>query len=124
MHLVRVTLVLPFLLSSTALSAWGAEGGARLGTDTEAPPQRLALLVGNANYTNLNKLKNPRNDVDSMKAKLTQLGFQTFAEYDLGHDDFVDALSRFQGKIAPGDIVLFYYSGHGTQLQGMNYLIP
>jgi tetratricopeptide (TPR) repeat protein len=96
----------------------------RLGTDTEAPPQRLALLIGNAKYEHLNQLKNPRNDVNQLDAKLRQLGFQTVVAYDLNHDDFVQTLSAFQNKIAPGDIALFYYSGHGVQLGGANYLIP
>lgn len=96
----------------------------RLGTDTEAPPQRLALLVGNSQYQHLNVLKNPKNDVGRLAAKLQALGFQTSVAYDLNHDDFVDAISSFGNKIAPGDIALFYYSGHGVQLGGTNYLIP
>jgi tetratricopeptide (TPR) repeat protein len=97
----------------------------RLGTDTEAPPQRLALLVGNSKYQNLNPLKNPKNDVDKLAAKLEQLGFEKpTVVYDLNHDDFVGALEKFKLRIAPGDIALFYYSGHGVQLGGTNYLIP
>src|ERR1700730_8070753 len=90
----------------------------RLGTDTEAPPQRLALLIGNSNYEHLDQLKNPKNDVSQLAAKLQKLGFDASIEYDLNHDGFVDALSTFENKIAPGDIVLFYYSGHGIQVGG------
>jgi tetratricopeptide (TPR) repeat protein len=113
------------LFLGVSLSAWTASGTpTRLGSDTEAPPQRLALLVGNSKYEHLNPLKNPKNDVDQLAAKLKQLGFQNSIAYDLNHDDFVDTLSTFQNKIAPGDIALFYYSGHGVQLGGTNYLIP
>jgi tetratricopeptide (TPR) repeat protein len=117
-----ISLVLMLCISSDLWSA--AEPSTRLGTDTEAPPQRLALLIGNSTYEHLNKLKNPRNDVDQLEAKLKKLGFQTTSKYDLNHDDFVDAISAFQNRIEPGAIALFYYSGHGVQLGGMNYLIP
>jgi tetratricopeptide (TPR) repeat protein len=106
------------------LSSHWAASQTRLGTDTEAPPQRLALLVGNSTYQHVNKLKNPQNDVDQMAARLKVLGFQTDVKYDLDHDGFVTAVSEFQNKIEPGAIVLFYYSGHGVQVAGTNYLIP
>jgi tetratricopeptide (TPR) repeat protein len=112
------------LLGSVSLSLAVGQTGTRLGTDTEAPPPRLAMLVGNSNYKNLNPLKNPKNDVDKLAARLQQLGFQTFPAYDLDHDHFVDALEAFRLKIPPGAVVLFYYSGHGAQLGGANYLIP
>jgi tetratricopeptide (TPR) repeat protein len=97
----------------------------RLGNDTEAPPQRLALLVGNSNYEQLNKLKNPKNDVDKMEEKLAKLGFKTTVRYDLNHDQFVDELAAFTNEIEPGAIALFYYSGHGMQVTGgTNYLLP
>jgi tetratricopeptide (TPR) repeat protein len=105
-------------------SPWSLRAAVRLGNDTEAPPQRLALLIGNSTYEHLTPLKNPKNDVDQLAAKLQKLGFQTFVKYDLNHDDFVETLSTFQNTIEPGAIALFYYSGHGVQLSGMNYLIP
>jgi tetratricopeptide (TPR) repeat protein len=114
-------LVVLFLLS-LAFPLAGQQ--TRLGTDTEAPPQRLALLIGNSTYEHLDKLKNPRNDVDKLGVRLTALGFQTSVKYDLNHDDFVAAVSDFQNRIEPGAIVLFYYSGHGVQVGGANYLIP
>jgi len=112
------------LLSCATLLFPSASAATRLGSDTEAPPQRLALLIGNSAYAHVNSLKNPKNDVDQLAAKLKTLGFQTDVQYDLDHDQFVDALSSFQNKIEPGGIALFYYSGHGTQLGGTNYLIP
>jgi tetratricopeptide (TPR) repeat protein len=113
------------LLLGIPFSLLAADGTAtRLGTDTEAPPQRLALLVGNSNYEHLNTLKNPKNEVDQLAAKLHSLGFQTTVKYDLNHDDFVDALTAFENRIEPGAIALFYYSGHGVDLGGNNYLIP
>ncbi len=110
------------LLLEISLSLCAAQ--TRLGTDTEAPPQRLALLIGNSTYEHLDKLKNPKNDVDKLAARLKDLGFQTDLKYDLNHDDFVTAVSDLQNKIEPGAIVLFYYSGHGVQVGGTNYLIP
>jgi len=121
--LIRVlicSLMLITLLPPNAAS----QSATRLGTDTEAPPQRLALLIGNSEYQHLKSLKNPKNDVDQLATKLGDLGFQTFVEHNLSHNDFVYKLAEFAARIAPGDIALFYYSGHGVQLSGMNYLIP
>jgi tetratricopeptide (TPR) repeat protein len=97
----------------------------RLGNDTEAPPQRLALLIGNSTYEHLNPLKNPGNDVDKVAAKLAEVGFRTTVRKDLSHDQFVTELAEFSSSIGPGDIALFYYSGHGIQVNGgANYLLP
>ena len=110
---------------SFACSLWAeSQTSVRLGNDTEAPPQRVALLIGNSNYQNVHSLKNPKNDVDQLAAKLRQVGFQTTVTYDLNHDDFIKALSVFQNKLEPGGIALFYYSGHGVQLRGNSYLLP
>lgn len=111
------------LFLSVYCSLW-AQSSTRLGTDTEAPPQRLALLIGNSTYQHVPQLKNPKNDVDQLEIKLKALGFQTFPKYNLDHDAFVAAVSDFENKIEPGAIVLFYYSGHGVQVEGTSYLIP
>lgn len=114
-----------FVLSATlAPSIRGQASAPRLGMDAEAPPQRLALLIGNSQYTNFNHLQNPPNDVNALAAKLSNLGFKSTVKHDLSRQDMVNALVDFQLQIAPGDIALFYYSGHGIQVQGTNYLIP
>jgi tetratricopeptide (TPR) repeat protein len=122
---IRIRSVFGLLAMTLVLSIAATCQTTRLGNDTEAPPRRLALLVGNSKYDHVNTLKNPKNDVDKMRVKLEGLGFKTTVRYDLNHDQFVDELSAFTNDIDPGAIALFYYSGHGIQSTGgTNYLLP
>ena len=107
------------LLLVGLLSNLAGQTRRRLGTDTEAPPQRLALLVGNSKYQNLNPLKNPKNDVDKLAAKLEELGFEKpTVVYDLNHDDFVATLEKFKLRIAPGDMLSFTILDMGSNWEG------
>jgi len=123
---VSIATFIACLFAIALFFPYGANGQiTRLGNDTEAPPQRVALLIGNSNYEHVNTLKNPKNDVDKLAAKLSDLGFQTTVRKDLNHDQFVTELASFTNTIGPGDIALFYYSGHGIQTTaGSNYLLP
>lgn len=85
--------------------------------------RRLALVIGNSAYVRL-PLQNPLNDARAVAAELTATGFEVSLETDLLRSQFLGAVSNFVQKIAPGDTALFYYSGHGMAIDGINYLIP
>ena len=85
--------------------------------------RRLALVIGNSAYVRL-PLQNPINDARAVAAELTATGFEVSLETDLLRSQFLGAISNFVQKIAPGDTALFYYSGHGMAIEGVNYLIP
>jgi hypothetical protein len=85
--------------------------------------QRVALLIGNAKYGNA-PLRNPPNDVQQLDAALKALGFQTKTVLDANQSQMKRAVRDF-GTLAQGaDVAVLYYSGHGTQASGENYLIP
>lgn len=87
--------------------------------------KRFALVIGNARYTSEDTLKNPVNDVRLLTKKLTDCGFEVIAKENLGHQDFETAIDDFYAKIkAVNCVALFFYSGHGIQHEGENYLIP
>ena len=88
--------------------------------------RRLALVIGNANYSNHNKLRNPLNDATAVGEQLQQLGFEVISLYDANFDDVVNALNMFRQKAVEEqyDFALFYYSGHGIQYDGRIWLIP
>lgn len=88
------------------------------------PERRIALLIGNANYTNISSLKNPAYDVAVMSETLNSLGFDVIEAYDCNYTDMTTALNSFAAKAKNYDVALFYYSGHGLQESGHNYLIP
>jgi len=89
--------------------------------------QRIALVVGNSNYTNIQSLPNPANDSKLMSQTLRTLGFEVVAVSDVDFIGMRRAVKEFGRKLraAGKDAVgLFYYAGHGVQAQGANFLIP
>ena len=84
---------------------------------------RVALVIGNGAYT-VGRLNNPVLDARAMAATLTGLGFEVLAHEDLSYRDMRRAVAEFGERIANGGVGLFYYSGHGVQMNGKNYLVP
>lgn len=82
---------------------------------------RVALVIGNAAYQNV-PLKNPVNDARAVAAKLRKLGFQVLERHDLKQREIGQVLSEFRSRIVPGGAALFFYAGHGVQVDGVNYL--
>jgi hypothetical protein len=94
----------------------------------EAAEKRVALVIGNSKYTKTPSLVNPANDARLIAESLKKVGFDVDLRVDLGTDgDFKRAIREFGDRLdAAGDdvVALFYYSGHGVQVKGSNYLIP
>ncbi|MBR0896412.1 caspase family protein [Bradyrhizobium tropiciagri] len=92
-----------------------------------SPEQRVALVIGNANYQNAPKLANPGNDAQSMAELLNAAGFEVISATDLKQGEMVRVLQDFSDKVAArgsNTVAMIYYAGHGVQLAGENYLIP
>jgi hypothetical protein len=88
---------------------------------------RVALIIGNTRYTNsVSPLKNPVNDAQDISSKLQALGWRVLEGHDLSHSDMLRKISDFKDILItmPGATALFFYAGHGVQLDGKNYLIP
>ncbi|MBL6445778.1 caspase family protein [Fulvivirga sp. 29W222] len=86
--------------------------------------KRLALVIGNADYQNANKLLNPVNDARSMKKALTSLGFEVMQYENLTQREMKQVIDEFGRKLESYEVGLFYFAGHGIQASGNNYLIP
>jgi hypothetical protein len=86
--------------------------------------KRWALVIGNANYKAVGRLNNTLNDSREMRSTLTGLGFSVIGGDDLSDVEMKKAIKDFGQKLSQGGIGLFYYSGHGIQAGGRNYLIP
>jgi Caspase domain/Sel1 repeat len=87
--------------------------------------KKLALVIGNKDYYKQeDKLKNPVNDANDMADALQKLGFKVIKKTDLNRIDFERAIDDFGHQLENYEMGLFYYSGHGLQAQGDNYLIP
>jgi len=85
--------------------------------------KRVALVIGNSSYTS-SPLKNPANDARAMAATLRRLGFEVDERINLGYFEMNKAVEGFGKKLRSGGVGLFYYAGHGMQVNGANYLIP
>ncbi|WP_167407190.1 caspase family protein [Bradyrhizobium forestalis] len=93
----------------------------------QGPEQRVALVIGNANYQNAPQLANPDDDAQSMAQFLNSAGFEVVAATDLTQNDMLRVVQDFSAKVAsrgPNTVAMVYYAGHGVQLAGENYLVP
>ena len=84
---------------------------------------RIALLIGNARYQT-SPLANPVNDVRGMATALRKVGFTVIKHENLNFRQMREAIRDFGEKLSKDHVGLFYYSGHGVQVDGRNYLIP
>ena len=85
--------------------------------------QRIALVIGNGAYSDA-PLRNPPNDARAMAQALRQCSFEVIEKINSDQRTMEDAIRDFGQKIQQGGVGLFYYAGHGMQVQGTNYLIP
>jgi uncharacterized caspase-like protein len=89
--------------------------------------KRIALVVGNSLYRQITPIENPANDARLMARTLTGLGFDLVGgspQIDLDKAGFDAAVQRFGNDVQAADVALFYYAGHGVQVNGSNYLVP
>jgi uncharacterized caspase-like protein len=109
-----------------AALAFGQSAAARTETTSGDEP-RIALVVGNANYKDEQKLANPANDASLIAETLRKVGFDVVLVTDAGQKQLEHAIVDFGDRLSkagPDAIGLFYYAGHGLQVDGENYLVP
>lgn len=85
---------------------------------------RIAFVIGNAGYPKAAKLDNPINDANAISRALKSLGFETRLFQDLKVADVSDLRKQLELRIKKNSTVVFYYAGHGAQMDGRNYLLP
>ena len=84
---------------------------------------RVALVIGNANYT-AERLSNPVNDAASIANTLKRLGFTVDMVTNASRRQMSEAINQFGNKLKRNEVGFFYFSGHGAQVNGENYLFP
>lgn len=82
---------------------------------------KVALIIGNAAYPE-SSLNNPVNDAVDIQDNLKRLGFKTFIRKDATIQDMDEALTEYSDRLSSCDIALFFFAGHGMQIEGRNYL--
>jgi hypothetical protein len=84
---------------------------------------RVALVIGNADYKG-ERLANPVNDATSISNTLKKLGFNVDIITNANRRQMSEAINQFGNKLKRNEVGFFYFSGHGAQVNGENYLIP
>ncbi|WP_193788912.1 caspase family protein, partial [Xenococcus sp. PCC 7305] len=92
---------------------------------TQNPEQqrRIALVIGNANYSQ-GQLNNPVNDANDITEVLREVGFEVILLTNADLKEMEESLEKLSSQLKRGGVGLFYYAGHGVQVDGENYLIP
>lgn len=85
---------------------------------------RIALIIGNSEYEYVNKLRNPKNDANDIAQILNSLDFSTNKYLDLTISEMEGVCRKFLFELDEYSTGLFYYAGHGMQIDGANYLVP
>ncbi len=85
--------------------------------------RRVALVVGNSAYKFATTLRNPGNDANDVAGILKNLGFDVLLATNLDQQEFARTIEQFARTLEDADVGLFFYAGHGLQMNEKNYLV-
>ncbi len=110
-------------IQGMAALAPGLTLGQAIGANPD--PSRLALVIGNSTYRDA-PLVNPVNDAHAMTNLLGQAGFTVSSQFNVQRVAMMAAFEKFAADVRKPEtkLVMFYYAGHGAQLDWRNYLLP
>ena len=112
--MLRNIIVLALTLACSMAASRGAAG-----------ETRLALVIGNSAYRHTTPLTNPARDAELISQALEQVGFKVAKFLDADKDVMLREMLAFGRSLRRADAVgLFYFAGHGVQINGLNYLVP
>ena len=86
--------------------------------------RRVALVIGNSSYKFTSTLENPKNDATDVSSAFKAFGFEVFEGVDLDKSAMERLMRDYAGALAGAEVGLFFYAGHGLQVNGVNYLVP
>jgi carboxyl-terminal processing protease len=85
--------------------------------------KRVALVIGNDAYS-ISPLRNAVNDARAIDAALRASNFRTILVENAKKADMDAKVGEFLDMLGPDDTALFFYAGHGVQVQNENFLVP
>ena len=89
-----------------------------------AAERRVALVIGNNDYQNVPKLERAVNDAKAVSRELGKVGFEVMYFPNAGQKKMNQAVNEFAQKIGGGGIGVFFFAGHGLQINNQNFLLP
>jgi hypothetical protein len=83
----------------------------------------VALVIGNGAYAT-SPLANPPKDANLVASALRAVGFEVIEQTNVDQRQMKLAIEEFGENASSSEVALFYFAGHGVQVNGRNYLIP
>lgn len=114
-----ILLSLLFALASPALQTQAQSSSDYLDTR-----KKTALIVSVGSYDFAHHLTNPLHDGNAVAERLEKIGFKVRYAPDATEAEAKAAIDAFEADAADSDVALFYYSGHGVQVDSDNYAVP
>ena len=94
-------------------------------SDPALADKRVAMVIGNSTYKNVNQLPNPSKDAASIGDMLKKAGFDVVdSRQDVGVADMKRMIRDFSDKVVDADVAVVFYAGHGIEIDGTNYVLP
>lgn len=118
----KITIYMHSIVLLVFLISQNASGDTRSLEEIMATEQRVALVIGNSNYR-FGQLSNPINDAHAMSFALRNCGFEVITKLNQTRKQMRQAIRAFGEKLKDDGVGLFYYAGHGIQVNGKNYLV-
>ncbi|MCK5710693.1 MAG: caspase family protein, partial [Deltaproteobacteria bacterium] len=114
--------VIAILLLIFAISTFAQQNRGFIKVRKEAK-DHVALIIGNSAYPDM-PLTNPKNDANAVASAFEEMGFIVEKVLDADKEQMAMAIARFSNNLQTASVAVFYYAGHGMQVDGENYLIP
>lgn len=89
-----------------------------------AASDKVALVVGMAQYQSIGPLANTVNDAEGLARVLDDIGFDVTLATDIDGAEFRQQIDDFSFRAETADLALIYFAGHGVEIRGENFLIP
>ena len=123
----RISLIASLFFIVASAVAMAQNPASRTETDRAsggaAREHRIALIIGNASYKD-SPLFNPANDASDLAAALERRGFHVLLRENVGERGLKEAVDQFASHLKRGGVGLFFFAGHGVQINGQNFLVP
>ena len=123
----RAKAIAPALLVAFVVGVWGSHAASQPASCPAAPfgEKRVALIIGNGAYGGSLGISAPIEDAKGVADILCKGGFQGAEkpQYDLSAVELRRELKRLGEAAKDADQVVFYYSGHGAEFEGLSSLL-
>jgi uncharacterized caspase-like protein len=86
--------------------------------------RRVALVIGNNDYTHTTKLERAVSDAKAISSEFRRLGFEVLEHANQDRRQMNRAIGEFVDRVGAGGVGVVFFAGHGVQVGGTNFLLP